>query len=196
MSILISSLMHALREATARSTEQFERTKSSITRTFLKPAAFLIGTEAAIVGVLGAIKLFRLQIGSSVLELVGAGSENILLLTAMVITTYFATLGANMYSGYLARKSDERLLKITHEINKGENFKTLAEEYKSYVALNKPDEARAIATWIINRYPDEAEREPLLVRTIARDMPILHSVQGDEKKLLSAESPRRIAPPE
>lgn len=194
MSIVINSLLHALREATARSTDQFERAKSSISRTLLRPAIILLGSEAVIVSILGAVKLFKLQIGLNVFELVGAGSENMLLLTAMVVTTYISTLVANIYSRRLADQSVERLAKIAHEINKGENFNSLVDQYKTYIALNKPDEARAIATWIIHRYPDEAERDPFLVKTIASDMSILHIIPTDDARPLPTPD-RKLPPP-
>jgi hypothetical protein len=193
MSLMVDSVLHALKTAIQRPNAEFETTKSTITRTLLKPAAFIIGSEAIIIGLIGAIKFLRIQIGGGIVELVGAASENIVLLTGMIITTYLATLGANIYSGYLARKSNERILAMALEINRGENFSALASEYRRFIAAGKFDEARAIATWIINRYPDEAERDPEMVPAIAKEMPNLQSISSGNTGALSPPD-RKVLP--
>ena len=92
MSFLLDPILHALKNAVTRPKTAFETTKSNITRTLLRPAAILIGTEGMLIGLLGAIKLLKVQVGTTVIELIGAASENMLLLTIMVISTYFAAL--------------------------------------------------------------------------------------------------------
>ncbi len=175
MSIIGDSVLHALQAAISRETTQFENTKSSITRTLLRPAAILIGSEAAIVGIIGAIKIFRVQAGNALFELVGSASENLALLTGMVIATYVTTLAANIYRSYLAHKSQERIITMAVDVNKHENFKTLSDQYRKYIASNQFPEARAIASWMMSKYPEQVEKDRDLVRLIAADIAQLES---------------------
>lgn len=193
MSLLLDPIIHALKQAVTEPRHSFENTKSRVTRTLLRPAAFLLGGEALIVSLLGAIKLFKIQTGTTIVELVGAASENMLLLALMVIVSYLATLGANLFSEHLKRKSLERIIELASEINKNENYQTLLAEYKIYIRAGQYEEARAIAAWILRRYPEEAERDPDLVRLIAKDIPKFH---GFMPETIPVQERDRIPPPE
>ena len=71
------------------------------------------------------------------------------------------------------------------EMNKAQNFSELMMQYKAYIAANKPDEARVIATWILDRYPGEAEKDAEIIKLIAGDVAKLQSLSHDRPKVLS-----------
>lgn len=175
MSIIIDSLAQALKTCISKPKANFDKTKSNIVKTLIAPASYIIGAEALVIGILGAIKVFRISAGGITMELAGAASDNMLILAMMIILSYFAALGSNLYYAHLCHKSEERLLAAASEINKRENFSSLVNEYRRYMTENKVGEARAIASWMMSRYPSEVEQHPDLVQSIAKDISRLQS---------------------
>ncbi|MEW8382923.1 MAG: hypothetical protein AB2689_05195 [Candidatus Thiodiazotropha taylori] len=178
-----------IKAAIFKNKDRFERVKRSSTALLLVPLITILGGESLFISVLNALNSFEFKSMDLVIAFSGTSSDNMLVLSGVVLASFFTLIGTNLYYSHQVKMAELAAENLKRELRKTEAYNHLKNKCIELIEANDIENARGIASLIFTTYKLEATEDVEFITKIINSQG--HLLTSSVNEMLSHDSATR-----
>lgn len=166
---IIDALISQLRDSLFGPKDHFERAKRSATRTLILPLIAVLGGESVLVAFVSAISSVEFRSGEIFFKLAGSASDSFLVLSGVVILSFFSVVGSNLYYARHLKKAQAEIENLAKAARFAASYEVLKSRFDSLAYAKRMEDAHSVAILMFKLYPEYVERDPDFLQSLLSD---------------------------